>query len=298
MAYIGRGLDNGVRNQFVFAATQGQTSFSGADSDGKTLAISDILYTDCFQNGVKLEPTTDYTVSLTTLTLVSAASLNDVVDIVSFDIFAVPDTVPASTGGTFGGGISATTGTFSGDVGIGTSPATILHIKESSPIFTQETGGNVTSGGVAYQQTKDVSGAAVFVQGFAGLANCYQFGTILANGFMRFLTGNQVEAMRITSDGRGLSQFTAKAWVNFNGTGTVAIRDSHNVSSITDNGTGNYTVNFTNNMANTNYSAVANSNGSSGWTVTDSHAVGSLRTLYYNSGGIDTSEINVQVFGD
>jgi hypothetical protein len=38
---------------------------------------------------------------------------------------------------------------------------------------------------------------------------------------------------------------TAKAWVNFNGTGTVAIRASFNVASITDNGTGTYTVNFT-----------------------------------------------------
>ena len=45
-----------------------------------------------------------------------------------------------------------------------------------------------------------------------------------------------------------------KAWVNFNGTGTVAIRDSYNVSSITDNGNGDYTVNFTNAMANANYS--------------------------------------------
>ncbi len=43
------------------------------------------------------------------------------------------------------------------------------------------------------------------------------------------------------------------AWVNFNGTGTPAIRDSENVGSITDNGTGNYTVNFTNNMGNANY---------------------------------------------
>ena len=46
----------------------------------------------------------------------------------------------------------------------------------------------------------------------------------------------------------------AKAWVNFNGTGTVAIRDSFNVSSITDNGTGNYTVNFITAMPNANYS--------------------------------------------
>jgi hypothetical protein len=49
----------------------------------------------------------------------------------------------------------------------------------------------------------------------------------------------------------------AKAWVNFNGTGTVAIRGSFNVSSITDNGTGNYTVNFTTAMPNANYSGIA-----------------------------------------
>ena len=60
-------------------------------------------------------------------------------------------------------------------------------------------------------------------------------------------------ALEITNDGRGLSQFTAKAWVNFNGEGTVAMRDSHNVSSITDSGTGLYKVNFANNMANANY---------------------------------------------
>jgi len=45
----------------------------------------------------------------------------------------------------------------------------------------------------------------------------------------------------------------AKAWVSFNGTGTVAIRESFNVSSITDNGTGDYTVNFTTAMPNANY---------------------------------------------
>jgi hypothetical protein len=53
-----------------------------------------------------------------------------------------------------------------------------------------------------------------------------------------------------------------RAWVNFNGTGTVAIRDNFNVSSITDNGTGNYTVNFTNALADANYvCSVSVSNG-------------------------------------
>jgi hypothetical protein len=47
--------------------------------------------------------------------------------------------------------------------------------------------------------------------------------------------------------------YAARAWVNFNGTGTVAIRASGNVSSITDNGTGDYTVNFTTAMPDRNY---------------------------------------------
>ena len=49
---------------------------------------------------------------------------------------------------------------------------------------------------------------------------------------------------------------TARAWVNFNGTGTVAIRASFNVTSITDNATGNYTVNFTTALADANYTAL------------------------------------------
>ena len=50
--------------------------------------------------------------------------------------------------------------------------------------------------------------------------------------------------------------YAARAWVNFNGTGTVAIRASGNVSSITDNGTGDYTVNFTTALTDANYSVV------------------------------------------
>jgi len=49
-----------------------------------------------------------------------------------------------------------------------------------------------------------------------------------------------------------------RAWVNFNGTGTVAIRASFNVSSITDNGTGDYTVNFTNALPDADYAAIGN----------------------------------------
>ena len=53
--------------------------------------------------------------------------------------------------------------------------------------------------------------------------------------------------------------YGCRAWVNFNGTGTVAIRASGNVSSITDNGTGDYTVNFTTAMPDANYSKIVSS---------------------------------------
>jgi len=53
----------------------------------------------------------------------------------------------------------------------------------------------------------------------------------------------------------GTEVYTCKAWVNFNGTGTVAIRASGNVSSITDNGTGDYSLNFTTAFADANYTA-------------------------------------------
>jgi hypothetical protein len=56
----------------------------------------------------------------------------------------------------------------------------------------------------------------------------------------------------------------AKAWVNFNGTGTVAIRDSFNVSSITDLGTGSYAINFATAMPNANYGTYVTSGFTAG----------------------------------
>lgn len=63
----------------------------------------------------------------------------------------------------------------------------------------------------------------------------------------------------------------AKAWVNFNGTGTVAIRASFNVTSITDNGTGDYTINFSTNLTDANYSVagMVSAEGESGSEKSD-----------------------------
>ena len=78
---------------------------------------------------------------------------------------------------------------------------------------------------------------------------------------------------------------TAKAWVNFNGTGTVAIRRGFNVSSITDNNVGNYTVNFTTAMPDINYSGSFCGNGLVQIPVFYSTTTTYVQVLYYNTAG-------------
>jgi hypothetical protein len=74
--------------------------------------------------------------------------------------------------------------------------------------------------------------------------------------------------------------YGCRAWVNFNGTGTVAIRASANVTSITDNSTGNYTVNFTNALADVNYSVAGSATqDASGWGTVVVSGTGSITTM-------------------
>ena len=110
----------------------------------------------------------------------------------------------------------------------------------------------------------------------------------------------KVDTIKNTSN---VEVFTAKAWVNFDGTGSPAIRASGNVTSITDEATGVYTVNFTNAMPDTDYAvsfgAKENVNGanlfgrlSSGMNTTD------LRTVFADESGTasDGHTCNVIVF--
>jgi hypothetical protein len=95
----------------------------------------------------------------------------------------------------------------------------------------------------------------------------------------------------------------AKAWVNFNGTGTVAIRNSFNVSSITDDGTGLYTINFTTAMPNANYSPTVNGgdgagSSASGLLFTSTPLTTAFGIGMLNAAGafVDRSYVCVSVF--
>jgi len=92
-----------------------------------------------------------------------------------------------------------------------------------------------------------------------------------------------------------------QAWVNFDGTDTVAINDSHNVSSITDNGTGNYTVNFSTSMANANYSV--STSGGNHWAPVNTNTISTssmVLDIYRDetNGQLDDDAVCAQVFGD
>jgi hypothetical protein len=93
---------------------------------------------------------------------------------------------------------------------------------------------------------------------------------VAVNGDLRYNTDDNVLEGYINSTWESLPTITgiqpqsAQAWVNFNGKGVIAIRDSYNVSSVTDNGTGDYTVNFANALADANFVAATSGRDTTG----------------------------------
>jgi len=169
-----------------------------------------------------------------------------------------------------GGNATAITIDSSENVGFGTaSPSGKVHIKDGGyrQGIVLERAGSTSDRGFIYigDGTNSTTADEVYLDG--------------NNTAFHFRTGGSgtTAALDITSDGRGLSQFTAKAWANFN---QSTVNDSHNVSSITDNGTGDYTINFTNAMANANYSITG-------------MARHNLGTITFFNGGLSTTVARV-----
>ena len=130
MSYIGtepKDIRSFGRTKFDYTATQGQTAFTGADDDGKVLAFT-VGQIEVYVNGILMDDSDFTTTGTGTVTLVTAANLNDVINIVSFES-NIPDNdyVPAS-GGTFTGAVThsgavtnSSTTTMTGDLTIDTN---------------------------------------------------------------------------------------------------------------------------------------------------------------------------------
>lgn len=123
------------------------------------------------------------------------------------------------------------------------------------------------------------------------------------------ITTDDLAANAVTTAKLGADEASGlcKAWVNFDGTGTVAIREAFNVSSITDNATGAYTVNFTTAMPDANYcvSVTPFLSRSDNATLGCGSLRGSTRTTtsakfattnYNDTAFVDAVDVNVAIF--
>ncbi len=273
MSYIGN--SPGVASQRIvnsFTATQGQTLFT--PSSGYSLG-----YLDIYLNGAKLVNGQDYTASNgTTFTLTQAAALNDVVESVAYiprglsdgylksevDAFAVKLTgdqtiagVKALNGGFYNGAqtIIASATTLSN-----TNLGGFIELVSNSFTLTLPNPALCNGGGLTIWNNGPACTLAAPSGNFYGpfgnsaatipIPNQVTY-NLRSDGYNWIIVNSQSVGANSASSAPPV--YGARAWVNFNGTGTVAIRASGNVSSITDLGTGRYQVNFTTALPDANY---------------------------------------------
>lgn len=190
MPYIGRSEKFGVRNRFYYTqASGGATSISGNDDAGKGLSFTDGAYVDVALNGVTLVAGTDYnTTTANTIAGLSALSAGDIIEILVYDVFNVADTVSATSGGTFSGGVTATGGLNVGTIKEVTGTTTAMTIdstgrvlQPAKPFFhvseSNNTGAVGITGQLAFDTVVTDIGSNYNTAGFfkAPVAGIYQF---------------------------------------------------------------------------------------------------------------------------
>jgi len=282
---------NGTARRQTFTATAGQTSFTV--TDGYDANFADVYLNGVkLVNGTDVTVSSGTAVVL--VSGAAAGDVLDVVAYGAFEVANTytqgeadalfltkvnPSYSGTLTGGT--GVVNLGSGQFykdaSGNVGIGTSsPTCKLDISSSGNIARFSGSGNSFNGVLIKQSDASASNARTGFIDFMN-ENDYPCASVMSglgtdgSSNLSFYTtpsgsrssDRRVERAHIDSIGNFkfnsgygsvATAYGCRAWVNFNGTGTVAIRGSGNVSSITDNGTGDYTVNFSTAMPDANYS--------------------------------------------
>jgi hypothetical protein len=189
--------------------------------------------------------------------------------------------------------------TSAGRVGIGTaSPSSLLDVNTSAAgnfvaRITNNSGSSATDHALLVE-TSTASAAKIISARNAGVERFVVTGAgdVIVNNTLQFNSGY----------GSAATAYGCRAWVNFNGTGTVAIRASGNVSSVSDNNTGNYTVNFSTAMPDTNYAYMGftrkDNDSTSGFVHLGSLANDTKTTSAVQvrtTWGFDVTEINVAI---
>jgi hypothetical protein len=174
--------------------------------------------------------------------------------------------------------------------------------------------GSSTSAGVSVANNSSLTNASKIVMATNGSTDTQIISGINGSGSylpLSFYTNNTLGMQLDTSGnlsfnsgyGSAAVAYGCRAWVNFNGTGVVAIRASGNVTSITDNGTGNYTVNITTAMPDINYSVeitkqnIATNNDSSAYDLFGNRTTTSVNIQMHESAVLnDSNNVNVAIF--
>jgi hypothetical protein len=168
---------------------------------------------------------------------------------------------------------------------IWTTPATATGTVTSVVTGTGLTGGPITTTG-----TISIDSTVVTLTGTQTLTN-------------KTLTTPNIDSAQFATVSGTAPIYPCRAWVNFNGTGTIAIRGSGNVSSITDVGVGDYTVNFSTAIVDANYSAFAAGDssvtgGSHLFAVVNSLATSNCNAFFTTPAGarVDATTFSVAIF--
>ena len=255
MPYIGKSPSNGVRNRFQYQATAGQTSFSGSDANALTLTYTDSLYMDVYQNGILLVPGDDYTATTgTTVVLVQAASLNDIIEMVVYDVFSVSDAVSASSGGTFGSAV-----TFGGGVVVADG-GNIGSVSDTDAM-------SISSGGVVtFSQTP----VGTFISG----ADMFRLSADTANDYDGDLTSNleRVDDATFAKIGTGMTE--SSGIFTFPETGLWQVIANVTTVAVSDN-QANVKTNVSSDSG-SNYDTIAQTAGGGGASSSDINSVYSM----------------------
>ena len=181
-----------------------------------------------------------------------------------------------------------------------TAGSAIVVSGDTSGSLVLQTNGTTTAVTISTGQVVTLAQPLPVASGGSGVTTSTGTGAVVLGTSPTLTTPTFNSASLATISGTA-PLYMCRAWVNFNGTGTVAIRGSGNVSSITDNSTGNYTVNFTTAMPDVNYSAmVGNGNNAvdnASANVTNITSASSVPVIHYEANTVrDVAQLFLAVF--